>query len=192
MTGACVGVLCRLSASLPIIEIKSTSICSSCSALHSSVHRATMASADFCLSIRYLSISFAMKNIADRQTSRGKARDLHSIYLLHLHNRCLPDNFGLQTFVPPCPHRSCLIYSSCSSGQSFACSFLPTAPRDDAVAVRLEVPVIKAPRGLSPPSHFAVRFRLPLESVSYDASRHARRTQKNGGIYPPSHYNLKR
>src|SRR4029078_6933995 len=38
------------------------------------------------------------------------------------------------------------------SGRSFAYSFLRTPPRDDALAVRLAVPVIKARRGLSPPS----------------------------------------
>ena len=43
--------------------------------------------------------------------------------------------------------------ASCSSGRSFAYSFLRTPPRDDALAVRLAVPVIKVRRGLSPPSH---------------------------------------
>ena len=33
-----------------------------------------------------------------------------------------------------------LICSSCSSGQRFAFSFLPTSPRDDAVAVQLTLP----------------------------------------------------
>jgi len=42
--------------------------------------------------------------------------------------------------------------ASCSSGRSFAYSFLRTPPRGDALAVRLAVPVIKARRGLSPPS----------------------------------------
>ena len=32
----------------------------------------------------------------------------------------------------------------------------------DAVAVRLEVPAIKASRGLAPPSHFTARFRSPV------------------------------
>ena len=101
--------------------------------------------------------------------------------MLQLH--CFPNNFGLQTFWPPCPHRSCLVYSSCSSGQSFAFSFLPTTPRDIAVAVQLAVPVIKARRGLSPPSHFTVHFRLPLINANHGASRHARRTNKKSPLH---------
>ena len=42
---------------------------------------------------------------------------------------------------------------SCSSGRHFAYSFLQTPPRGDALAVRLTVPITRARRGLSPPSH---------------------------------------
>ena len=45
-----------------------------------------------------------------------------------------------------------LVCDSCSSGRSFAYSFLQTPPRDDALAVRSGVPAIKAPKGLAPPS----------------------------------------
>jgi hypothetical protein len=44
---------------------------------------------------------------------------------------------------------------SCSSGQNFACSFLQTPSRDDALAVRLTVPVIRVRRGLPPPSRIS-------------------------------------
>ena len=44
------------------------------------------------------------------------------------------------------------------------------------LAVRLGVPVIKASKGLSPSSHFPVGFRLPVDSASHDAARHAWRT----------------
>jgi hypothetical protein len=36
---------------------------------------------------------------------------------------------------------------------------------------RLGVPVIKAPRGLSPPSHFPVRFRSPVIQRQFMALR---------------------
>src|SRR5207249_8877733 len=44
----------------------------------------------------------------------------------------------------------------CSPGCRFACGFLPTPPRSDAVAVRLTVPMIRVRRGLPPPSHRAL------------------------------------
>ena len=53
----------------------------------------------------------------------------------------------------------------------------------DTLAVRLEVPVIKALRGLPPPSHFPGRFPLPVckcQGTSPGASRHAWRTIKKG------------
>jgi hypothetical protein len=43
--------------------------------------------------------------------------------------------------------------ASCSSGRHFAYSFLQTPPCDDALAVRLAVPITRACKGLSPPSH---------------------------------------
>ena len=55
-------------------------------------------------------------------------------------------------FLGPLARVSSPLCASCSSGRSFAYSFLRTPPRGDALAVRLAVPVIKARRGLSPPS----------------------------------------
>ena len=60
------------------------------------------------------------------------------------------------------------------------------------VAVRLGVPVVTASRGLSPPSHFPVGFRLPVASVGDVqfmfislAGRHARRTRVAPGVFAP-------
>jgi hypothetical protein len=88
---------------------------------------------------------------AGRQTSQGKTRDLRAIYPSHIRPHP-PGDIGLRVFWPPRPDAdaSC---ASCSSGRHFAYSFLQTPPRDDALAVRLTVPITRARRGLSPPSH---------------------------------------
>ena len=91
--------------------------------------------------------------MAERQISRGKARDLRSIHPSHI-RQLGPGDIGLRVTSPPRPPGRRLLCASCSSGRSFAYSFLSTTPRDDAVAVQLGVPVTKVPRGLSPPSHF--------------------------------------
>lgn len=136
---------------------------------------ATMASADFCppfatpLGVTSLS--------AGRQISRGKTRDLHPIYPPHIRPPG-PGDHGLRVFSPPCPPGERLLCGSCSSDRGFASSFLPTLPRDSAVAVRLGVPVTWAPRGLSPPSHFPASFRSPVDSAAHGAARRARRTNK--------------
>jgi hypothetical protein len=111
---------------------------------------------------------------ADRQISQGKARDLHPIPAAY--TSLGPDDFGLWIPTTPHPPQKCLVCDSCSSGRGFASSFLPTSPREDAVAVRLGVPVIKASRGLSPPSHFPYRFRSLVDSARHGAARHAWRT----------------
>ena len=119
----------------------------------------TMASADFCPSIA-TPLGIASLS-ADRQISQGKTRDLRPTYPPHLRPTG-PDGIGLRVFWPPRPPDERLLCGSCSSGQGFASSCLPTTPRGDAVAVRLEVPAIKASRGLTPPSHFPVRFHSPV------------------------------
>jgi hypothetical protein len=87
---------------------------------------ATMASADFCGPIP--APLRAGSPPAAPQISRGKTRDLRSTYLPHLRT-VGPGDVGLRIFVPPRPPRARLLCGSCSSGQSFACSFLPTPPR---------------------------------------------------------------
>jgi hypothetical protein len=101
---------------------------------------------------------------ADGQTSRGKARDFHPTNPPHIRPTG-PGGFGLRIFWPPYPPSGRLSCGSCTSGRGFAYSFLPTSPRDDAVAVRLGIPATRAPRGLSPPSHFPARFPLPVEGA---------------------------
>ncbi len=119
---------------------------------------------------------------ADRQISQGKARDLHPRPAAY--TSLGPDDFGLWIPTTPHPPQKCLVCDSCSSGRGFASSFLPTSPREDAVAVRLGVPVIKASRGLSPPSHFPVRFRSLVDSARHGAARHAWRTSSSPGQSP--------
>ena len=104
-----------------------------------------MTSADFCSSIATL-LSVASP-VADKQIPQGKARDFIPIYPVHI-RPVGPDGIGLRVFWPSRPPTSRLVCTSCSSGQEFAYSFLPTPPRGDAVAVRLGVPAIKVPRGL--------------------------------------------
>jgi hypothetical protein len=115
---------------------------------------------------------------AREQISQGKARDRRSIHPPHI-RRASPDDSGLRVFVPSRPPALRLVCGSCSSGRSFACGFLPTPPHGDAVAVRLGVPVIRVPRGLTPPSHFPIGFRYRLPAPANGAARHAWRTQKN-------------
>jgi len=115
--------------------------------------------------------------VVDRgRTARASSRPRMASALRRVRGR-----FGLRVFWPPCPPVGRLSCGSCSSDQGFASSFLPTLPRGSAIAVRLGVPVTKAPRGLSPPSHFPVRFRSPVDSAGPDAARRARRTQKKRG-----------
>jgi hypothetical protein len=97
---------------------------SHCSALHRPM-TATMASADFCGSIPTpLDVGSTQ---AEPQISRGKARDCRSMYLRHIRVRD-PGDIGLRISLPPRPSRARLLCRSYSSGQSFACSFLPTSP----------------------------------------------------------------
>ncbi len=72
--------------------------------------------------------------MADEQISRGKARDFRPIYPPHIRPPG-PGDIGLQVFVPPRPPDGRLVCDLCSSGQGFDYSFLPTLPRDTAVAV---------------------------------------------------------
>ena len=132
-----------------------------------------MTSADFCSSIATL-LSVASP-VANKQISQGKARDFIPIYPVHI-RPVGPDGIGLRVFWPSRPPTSRLVCTSCSSGQEFAYSFLPTPPRGDAVAVRLGVPAIKVPRGLPSfkghllvTSRFAFAPRLTAPSMALRA-----------------------
>lgn len=136
----------------------------------------TMASADFCCPLT-TPRSIASTQ-ARQQISRGKARDFRSLYLPHL-QPSNPDDIGLQIPLPPRPSDDCLSCDSCSSGQSFASSFLPTSPRGDAVAHQLGVPVIEAPRGLPPPQSLPGSLSLTGSPAPVMALRAMPGAQKN-------------
>jgi hypothetical protein len=107
-----------------------------------------MAAADSCSPQTALQRSVAQR--AAEQVSSGKSPVFRSIYPSHLRPP-VPGDIGLRVISPPRPTGGRLLCASCSSGQSFAYSFLPTPPRGDAVAVQLTVPVTKARRDLSSP-----------------------------------------
>lgn len=66
--------------------------------------------------------------MADGQVSQGKARDFHPKHPPHI--RPLGSGWRRASgLCAPSPTGVRLVYGSCSSGQGFACSFLPTPPR---------------------------------------------------------------
>ena len=111
---------------------------------------------------------------AGRQASQGKARDLRAIYLSHLRPHP-PGEYRASGLLAPLPGCGRLICASCSSGRHFAYSCLQTPPRGDALAVRLTVPITRARRGLSPPSH---RPDTISANRCSRTARHAWRTNK--------------
>jgi hypothetical protein len=77
----------------------------------------------------------------------------------------VPDDFGLR--IPTLPRPQTIASYTVRVPQVRAlpaASFRPHLAAD-ALAVRLGVPVIKASRGLAPPSHFPARFRSPVDSA---------------------------
>ncbi len=123
--------------------------CSTGSALHRGVSPTTMASADFCQPI-----PAPFDAGSSRQVDRSpRVRHVTFIpYTRRIYFRTLSDDYWALDLLASSPECGCLICGSCSSGRDFAFSFLPTLPRDNAVAVQLVVPAIRAHRGLTPPS----------------------------------------
>ncbi len=97
-------------------------------------------------------------------------------------NIVLLDNIGLLAFWLPHPRISCLIYSSCSSGQSFASIFLHTTPHYVALAVQSEVPVIKAPEDFHLQITSWLAFTYHLINANHDASRYIWRVKKKARL----------
>jgi hypothetical protein len=174
-----------MSVSPASVERNVASLAPSYSALHHKPSMATMASADFCPSIA-TPLGIASLS-ADGQISQGKTRDLRPIYPPHLRPTS-PGGIGLRVSLPPRPPDGRLLCGSCSSGRGFACSCLPTTPRDDAVAVRLEVPATKASRGLAPACHFPVRFRSPVIQRQFMALRAMPGAPTKGRARGPASY----
>ena len=79
----------------------------------------------------------------------------------HIYARPVRSAFGLQVSTPPRPPRGRLLCGSCSSGQSFACSFLPASPREATVAVQLGVPGTQGPQGTLTPKSLPGSLSLP-------------------------------
>lgn len=98
--------------------------------------------------------------------------------------RCIYDlqllgSYGFESFGPLAQLRSPRIHFV-FLGPEF-CLGLPSHPTSrQRSCLQLGIPTTKAPRGLSPLSHFLVRFRLPVDSAGLGAARHARRTKKKG------------
>ena len=65
---------------------------------------------------------------------------------------------GLRESMPPHPPHGRLVCGSCSSGQSFAFSFLPASPHEATVAVQLGVPGTQGPQGTLTPKSLPVRL----------------------------------
>ncbi len=121
---------------------------------------------------RRFSAAVAPLPVARRQISRGKTRDLHAIYLSHLQPHH-PGDIGLWVNGPLALMRLPLMRFLFV--RPALCLQLPSdPPYDNALAVRLTVPITRARRGLSPPSHRT--DTIPVERC-LRTTRHARRTQ---------------
>jgi len=99
---------------------------------------------------------------ADMQVSWGKTRDLRPIYPSHLHPPAL-DDFGLPFVSLLRPSVGCLM-RFVFLGPGFCLQLLSHETSRSRSCLRLGVPVIWASRGLTPPSHVPVGFRLPVAS----------------------------
>src|SRR5690606_20272100 len=119
-----------------------------------------MPSADFCQPIGSLPATLAPWGRRGR--SPRVRRVTFSPYTCHLYFHSLRITLGFEYFGPLArlrlPHQ-CFPFGQ--AGDLLTASFRFNLAVD-TLAVRLTVPVIRARRGLTPPSHFAVRFRSPL------------------------------
>jgi len=97
------------------------------------------------------------KRSAQRRPFRRKARSprvrrvTFAPSTRRIYVRSVRSAFGLQVFRPPRPPPRRLLCGSCSSGQSFAFSFLPASPHEATVAVLLGVPGTQGPQGTPTP-----------------------------------------
>ena len=96
-----------------------------------------------------------------------------------------PDDFGLRIPTHPRPQTiASYTVRVPRAGALPAAAFRPHLAVD-ALAVRLGVPVIKASRGLAPPSHFPAHFRLPVDSATMALRAMPGARRVTPGSYPP-------
>ena len=147
-----------------------------CSALHRPVIPITTTSADFCRPLPAPCSAGSTPLPGQARRSPRVRRATFAPSTCRIYADTLRMTLGFRSFGPLARVSSPLC-ASCSSGRSFAYSFLRTPPRDGALAVRLAVPVIKVRRGLSPPSRQPATT-AGLDSASNGATRHAWRTNQ--------------
>lgn len=132
---------------------------SSCSALRRRAPAATMASADFSLRPACSLQAQCRRRPFRRKTRPPRVRRVTfapSTRRIYVHSVRVA--IGLQVALPPRPPGGRLLCGSCSSGQSFAFSFLPAAPHETTLAVRLGVPSHLGPQGTPTPKSLPVRL----------------------------------
>ena len=148
-----------------------------------------MPSADFCTAIR-----LSLDRPSTRQLHRSPRvmRVTFLLYPPHI-QPSIPNDMGLWTPALPYP---CLTASDTvrvPRVRSLPSASFRSHLRVGTLAVRLEVPVIKASKGLAPSSHFPVGFRLLVASARQGATRHAWRTPGSQAPSPmPSPQRTKR
>jgi hypothetical protein len=113
------------------------------------------------------------KRGAARQTSQGKTRDLHAIHLSHLRLHPLGD-IGLRVLWPPRPNADALYALPVRQAGTLPAASFRSRIAPDTLAVRLAVPITRACKGLSPPSHRP--DTTPGQTVPCGTTRHAWRT----------------
>ena len=89
---------------------------------------------------------------AGRRTSQGKTRDLHAIYLSHLRLHP-PSDIGLRVLWPPRPNADASYALPVRQAGTLPAASFRSRIAPDTLAVRLAVPITRACKGLSPPSH---------------------------------------
>ena len=90
--------------------------------------------------------------MADRRVSQGKTRNFRSIHPSHLRPRN-PDDFGLSVCLPLRPSVAASYALRVPRAGTLPRASFPPRLAATQLPLRLGVPVIRVPRGLSPPSH---------------------------------------
>ena len=140
-----------------------------------------MPSADFCTAIR---LSLDRPSTWQLHRSPRVMRVTFLLYPPHIQPSILND-IGLWTPALPYPRLTASDTVRVPRVRSLPSASFRSHLRVGTLAVRLEVPVIKASKGLAPSSHFPVGFRLLVASARQGATRHAWRTPgKTAALLP--------